>query len=485
MSTLDELERELGSALRATLDEMITGPDDPDTAETSPEPRRAPVMPGTERAAHRQRRRAWVAAAAASIAVVTIGAMAWTQRPDSSVQTNTSIETTPTSSASTPLPSDTTLPTETPFRSSPSSDVALSWTPSDDTGSLARSTVTGIVAGPTGFVATGVGYDDQRNQGRVWFSPDGLTWQEPALDVFDTLVVSNPIATSTAFYVAAATNTDRTSDDEGEAQLTLPDAYLYRSEDGFTWQRWGESLGELPLIAAAGDGVLRYTRPNSDRDPRDPVERPKWWSADGSSWSRAAFEGDDVGSVGLLIDEFDAIAVAGTTYVAGYLHTDQGGEFGFWSSADGLAWERLPEPPGPGQFVSAAGAPLLVGGPVSGTYRYDPDLRTWENVVSDGSSPAVASVEGVGDLLVAATAADSGSLTVWTSPNANLDWQPDPNSTVQPDRDRVIVDAPLVAASGDRVVVAANLSSRSNAGAPTQTVNSVIVQVGVLEASPS
>lgn len=99
MSTLDELERELGPALRATLGEMISGPDDdPVTTGEPSEPRQPLLTPGTGRTAHRQHRRAWVAAAAAAIAVATVGALAWTQRPGSIVQTDTPDPTVPTTS---------------------------------------------------------------------------------------------------------------------------------------------------------------------------------------------------------------------------------------------------------------------------------------------------------------------------------------------------------------------------------------------------
>ena len=467
MSTLQELERQLGPQIRIAIEEMLAGPD------TQPDVDRREVAAADVRrlgqvsihsvtGVEATRRRRGLAAVVAAIAVFGPLALIWTRGSDTSLQTDSG------PSTAGPEHDVATAPTDGSVPVAPGGE--LSWVQSSDVGSLGRSSVTGIVAGPGGFVATGMGFDGQRNQGRVWFSTDGLSWTEPALDLFDALVVSRPVATSTAFYVAAATNADRTPQDEGEGQPSLADAFLYRSVDGVSWERWGAPLGELPVgLAGVGDGLLR-TAWSPDRDELVP-----WWSADGASWSRAQFSDE---RVGLPLDR-NAVTVDGIHYVGGRRSTARQAGLDIWSSRDGSIWERLPSPPAEGALTAAAGDLVLVTDPpAQATYRYDLARQQWIEVASgnDGAPSTPATPVPVGDLLVAPTVAADGSMTVWTTSTTDIAWRPEPASTIQPDS--VAGGQPqsvAVAASPDRVVIASTTPS-----VPVETV----IQVGTA-AQPS
>ncbi|MTA14118.1 MAG: hypothetical protein F2534_16080, partial [Actinobacteria bacterium] len=137
-----------------------------------------------------------------------------------------------------------------------------------DAGSMARSQVTKAIAGPVGFVAIGMGFDDGANQGRVWFSVDGSIWEEPALGVFDTLAVWGVAATSEAYFVLASPNPDR---------VAAGDPELYRSTDGRSWLPVEADLPRDPQIGSAAGGLVM-----TGGEPGQLVLR---WSADGESWA--------------------------------------------------------------------------------------------------------------------------------------------------------------------------------------------------------
>jgi hypothetical protein len=482
MSTLDELERELGPALRRTLGSMVAGPD-ADAPHDGRDVAPGEVLDVTVRPAHRGGggRRPWfIGVAAAAIAVFGIAAVALTRSPQSATDVDRVTPTTPRNSVDSSVPADDATSTLNETR--------LAWVLAPEVGSLARSDVYGVVAGPAGFVATGVGYDDQANQGRVWFSPDGLSWQEPAFDLFDALVVSRPVATSTAFFVVAASNTDRTPADEGEGEGPLPDARLYRSVDGVAWEPWGESLGELPMLASAGDGLLRFAMFG---------DRTLWWSGDGLTWSRADFA-DGSGDGGAFFPNFGPVMTFdGSHYFNGYRQ----GEFAVWVSDDGRTWRLVSSPPATGVIAAAGDRLILIADidPLScndavarvaqddpititndapsncrrtrTTYRYDSTAQSWQEVAADGPGlpPVAPNVTNVGDLLVATVIEPGGSMTAWTSLSIDIAWRPEPSSTLdfvecplepiplpQGGSCGTSGNAPAVAASAERVVIASS-----------------------------
>jgi len=320
-------------------------------------------------------------------------------------------------------------------------DDEIAWTTPVELGSVARSQVAGIVSGPGGFVATGMGFDDSRNQGRVWFTTDGENWVEPAFELFDTKTVGLPAATSTAFYVMAATNTDRTSANEGEDQPYVENAQLYRSTDGLDWEPWGEPMGDFVDLAATGDTLLRSSGAGLE------------WSVDGLDWSAAAIESDN---------ELEAMQLGGAPLVAGtpsFLHGFDGGVFTIWTSSDGRSWTKLPTPPAWGFVVSQPQGTLLFSNTTSDEcqddvvtgdpgedmvdqqwscssrlemYLLENGAPTWTQIdePGPGPTPSYVPIYSLGNTLVAAVTAPDKALTVWTSPIAGYDWVALPATTL-------------------------------------------------------
>ncbi len=311
----------------------------------------------------------------------------------------------------------------------------ISWTMPVELGSVARSEVSDIVAGPGGFVATGLGFDNGQNQGRVWFTVDGQLWEEPAFELFDTKLVGPVAATADAFYVVAITNADRTPEDEGEANPTVGDSQLYRSADGRNWEPWGEPIQRPYDIAATADTLLRTAVSGFE------------WSPDGLEWSEVSLEssGDVVGQIssGPLV-----------TGDPNYLHGFDDGSFTIWTSTDGRSWSKLPEPPTMGFVVAHPDGPLLFSntdtdlclddlaaspveivdladqqwacGSPTEMHQLDEDTSTWIalNQSGPGPTPSYTPIVRLGEDLVAAVTEPSKALTVWTAPISTLQWQP-------------------------------------------------------------
>lgn len=251
--------------------------------------------------------------------------------------------TTSTSSQTATSTATSTVTSVPPSASTPAPSTPLSWQRAANTGSLGRSQVSGITAGPGGFVATGMGFDDGRNQGRVWFSTDGTTWGEPALDVFDAKAVSAPAATSEAFYVVAQTNQDRLPNSH-EGDPSVPDAQLYRSVGGRSWSPIGSSLGNLPQLGAAGDTLLRV---DNSRDLS--------WSVDGLTWTPATFPASPPDLVSL--GDGNGLPPGPGPW---YLYGIRNGNPALWRSDDAHTWTEIPAPPGGGRPVIAAGGLVSV-----------------------------------------------------------------------------------------------------------------------------
>lgn len=379
----------------------------------------------------------------------------------------------------------TTLPSTT---ATSTSALSLAWQQAVDTGSLGRSQANGITAGPGGFVATGMGFDDGRNQGRVWFSPDGLTWEEPALDVFDAKYVGAPAATSEAFYVVASTNPDRLPNAGGEDPAPN-DAQIYRSVDGRTWEPWGSVLGSA-TIAAAGNTLLRLD-----------ASSQLFWSSDGLTWTPATVPADPA-----FVSLGDGNAFApgpGPWYLVG---ARDGGPV-LWQSDDARTWTELPAPPSGGLPVLTAGglvnlfnadeqrcndqAVIAFGAPPHDptesaqrldaqwqcaarltAVRLDPSSDTWVTVPEPGPGPTpiFTRLARVGDVLVAPIIGPDRTLTIWTADQSSLNWQPDASTTISLGDNTGSPQPALIAASEERVVVIGPATADSTGHETRETV---------------
>lgn len=307
----------------------------------------------------------------------------------------------------------------------------ITWERTTDIGSIARSQVTQAVAGPAGFVAVGMGFDDGRNQGRVWYSTDGHSWEEPALDLFDAKVIDTVAATSDAYFVVAYTNTDRLGLGEG---ANPADAQLFRSIDGRNWEPWGDPWGEAQVIGGVGGALLRSPSQSGSLE----------WSADGITWTAAEFPDSGVdGSYfnlrGGLAYTADAIYLTGST-------TDPSDEFSFavWSSDDnGRSWHQLTAPPGLGTIATVPDGVVMIINPSDpdcaavttspdaqwtctmrpAVYRYDTRTATWAlNPNQPGETVSGLPVARLNNTLVVALIEPSKALTIWTAPVDSLEW---------------------------------------------------------------
>lgn len=415
----------------------------------------------------------WLAVAAVALLLAGVGSLLLTSRRDESADRDLV---------------GAPGPTEPPSAADPARD-EITWQRADDVGSIERSAVDSIVANSHGFVAIGMGFDDGRNQGRVWHSPDGVTWAEPAFDMFDAKTVLGATASDDAFYVLAATNADRTPDQEGEGTVHLPDVQIYRSTDGIEWSPWGEPNVATMNIAAAGDVVLRQTQTEADR-----IE----WSTDGEAWSASEFpEGDDVVLLGLgmLVSDADPTLIdSGVIYLPGFVGDVSDDGFVIWASTDhGRSWHRLPAPPTGGAVVDVPGG-VIVGynpdeevcmqgddGTTEGSQskdpiardraltdsswtcaahlrmlRYDTAANTWTSIaaVGPGPTPRMTPMRRVGNTLVIPILEPGKALTVWTASLDATDWEADPTTTLAFGNDAGTPSTVAVAASDDRIVIA-------------------------------
>lgn len=327
----------------------------------------------------------------------------------------------------------------------PAATATFQWNVVIPESSIARSSVHGIVVGPTGFVATGMGFDGRQNQGRVWFTVDGVTWDEPAFDLFDDKVMGMPAATSDAFYVVATTNSDRSDENSNR------DAHLYRSVDGRQWTPVGDSWNELPGgsdIGTAGDVLLRTNGLGA-------LET----SVDGVEWTPTTF-GGSAPILGPIIEPNTGIAAGNRHYLRGF----EADVFQIWESTNGTDWTPLPTPPTAGVIAELDGVLTIMSFPraeecLSNRMRpldeeldwevHDEQLWTCESNMTvhqfsaaeqawslitaggPGPSPQIPRLSGLGDIAVAAVLDREQTLTAWTSPAPGRDWQPVPETRVR------------------------------------------------------
>lgn len=354
----------------------------------------------------------------------------------------------------------------------------VSWQQAVDTGSLARSQVWGVVSGPGGFVATGMGFDDGKNQGRVWFSPDGLSWVEPALEVFDAEAVGYPAATRDAFFVVAQSNTDRLGLGEGAAAPN--DAQLFRSVDGQRWEPWGDPWGAGGSLASTSDVLLRQQ-----------PDRPLEWSPDGLTWAPTSLGAETNNGLFLDLGHEGVIHGEGATYLRG----EDGQEFVIWSSTDGQLWEALPAPPAGGSVASVPDGLIVISDPreqecndiasslfdagqtTSGgqvdvealdeamrsqwecatqpdIYRFDETTRVWTPSTSHpGETPQVPAVVRLANTLVAALIEPDKAMTAWTAAADSLTWVEQPATRLTFGDNAGSPGTAIAAASAKRAVI--------------------------------
>lgn len=359
----------------------------------------------------------------------------------------------------------------------------IDWHRATDLGSLARSQVSMVAAGARGFVATGVGFDDQMNQGRVWFSADGLVWEEPAPELFASKVVFWAAATAEGFYALARSNDDRLGLPEGAPQRV--DTRLYRSVDGRTWEEWGAPWGANGAFASA-NGVLLRQRYSTDQDHRDgggpgALE----WSADGLAWHAAEFP--DGAVAGVYFDLHDNLVSAddGAAYLGGTRVRQPVRDI--WWSADGVTWHEIADPPENGPLVAVPNGLLLASNPgadaclgaadpplapapraaeqsrarscarTPDVHRFVRGADTWEAAPGVPVETLVhPPLVVVGATVIAVVSGPDDDLAVWTAASESLDWQLQTGVGLEHLGGIASAQPALVASNGERAVVIVN-----------------------------
>lgn len=410
------------------------------------------------RRSHRSRSRVPLVAAV-SVAVLGVAAIALMDNADPSV--GEPAPTGPLATVGGPIasvppgatptsPPPTPTPTSPPPTWPPADEIA--WTRATDTRSIARSQVSRVAFGPAGFVAIGMGFDEGKNQGRVWHSADGITWDEPAFELFESRSVMSVAATADSYFVLAGTNPDRLG--LGEAGVS-PDVRLYRSTDGRSWEPWGDLWGESGGMTSAGGVLLRSPEIGS-------LE----WSADGLDWAAATFT-DVPPQNGFFDMEPGGVAHGdGIAFLRGF----DAERFVVWSSTDGRTWDRLPSPPAGGSMAIVPGGVVVISNPRErecgalaerwscaappGVHRYDTATGAWvTGVNSPGETPAVPSVARLANSLVVPLIEPAKALTIWTAPVDVLEWT-EQRSTRLPYGDNVgSPGLAVIGTSGDTAVV--------------------------------
>lgn len=339
-----------------------------------------------------RRGRSMVFAAAAVVAIALVGVAVFTRDRGASVAG-------PSGSAST-----TAAPTTAPPATSSTATTApaapppeIDWQMVRPEGSIASSGVEAVVSGPNGFVATGMGLEDGKNWGRVWHSTDGVTWTEPAVDVFGARWVGTPIATSTGYFVIAWPNTDRADAPVGVS--------LFHSIDGENWQSIAPADG-LQLLGVAGDRLVAMwtgapaTSSGGTIDPATTAPSPTTElrvSLDGVEWVPAVFEDGtpQFATYGWTV------SAGGRSYLNGFANAD---DLAVWESENGLEWHRLPALPDVGILSTLGDAPAIIANPRMEECSSELTLPT----ISDGQFE-----EGAFDDYFSAMWECGGLATIW------------------------------------------------------------------------
>jgi hypothetical protein len=228
-----------------------------------------------------------------------------------------------------------------------------------DPGSLPRSSfswLSGVFAGPDGFIVVGSDRDERgRFPNFVWYSDDGETWTETDLSIPDQGVAVT--ATEVGWAVLgleypelepADVGEVRTSSDELDWIDSTSQVRVWTSPDGLDWTEQetdssppGRALvtyvGTAPLTVL-GDAWLLVLNGAADDDPA-PVSPTVWMSTDaGRSWSEHSIW-DDPGREGFAVH--DTAVTESRLLVAGYQDKPEaaGVEFVHHTS-DGINWEH-------------------------------------------------------------------------------------------------------------------------------------------------
>ena len=208
-----------------------------------------------------------------------------TPTPSATASPTASAAPSPTATASAaPTPTPTQEPTSTPTAE------PAGWTEVDDFPTFGANThVTGIASSDGLFVAVGWSRHSGSTTGRVWTSPDGLSWTAQPDDAFTDLSFGAVAYSGGTFYAFASAPTT-----------------VWKSADGASWEQveLPESGGELGTFNAfTGGSVMEATSAGGQVYAAGEAQVHSgdigcncvsaWRSADGTDWTQSIALEDD------------------------------------------------------------------------------------------------------------------------------------------------------------------------------------------------
>jgi hypothetical protein len=209
-----------------------------------------------------------------------------------------------------------------------------------------------VTAGGPGLVAVGSETRGSDSDAAVWVSTDGLTWARVPHDeeIFggNRRQVMNAVAAGGPGLVAVGYDQAEAGTDDAGGRST--DAAVWVSVDGLTWARvphdeavfGGENSRVMTGVVAGGPGLVAvgYDSASQGWSGLD-ANAAVWTSADGIAWARvpnAEMFGDR------LMQMMNAVTVGGPGLVAvGYDGAVNRYDAAVWTSVDGLTWARIPQ----------------------------------------------------------------------------------------------------------------------------------------------
>lgn len=270
----------------------------------------------------------------------------------------------------------------------PVGPAALSWERVDDAGGSlggpGDQAMWRAAAGGPGLVGVGSDSSGGDLDAAVWLSADGREWERvphdeglfggPGNQHMNTIVAGGP------GFVAVGW-------DASGGDL---DAAVWTSVDGVTWERAGGpdagfsgpgeqfinkvTVGGPGLVAVGADGRAGTS------------DAAVWLSSDGAAWERVT--GEALRGPGT--QRLRGIAIgAGTMVAVGFDSGSEGADAAAWFSADGRAWQRVPQAslarPGDDQMAMAVpGGPGFLAAGFAGSDGGDSQAAVWTS--ADGAS---------------------------------------------------------------------------------------------------
>lgn len=301
--------------------------------------------------------------------------------------------------------------------------------------------IVAMTGGGPGLVAVGSDFGGTDSNAAVWISPDGLAWSRVP---HDEAVFGGPGSQSMAAVVAGGPGVVAVGSDDAGGDR---DAAVWTSPDGVVWSRvphdeavfGGAEDQKMTSVAAGGPGLVAVGVDAPGGDWNVAV----WVSSDGVAWSRvphdeAALGGPEGQSVRRVAAWSGGLVAVGQASAAGEYYA------AVWTSADGIAWSRVPHDEavfgGPGTQAAAWVVPFGAGlvavgidGPAGGfdaAVWTSADGVTWSRVTDHGAvfggdgSQMAAAVVAVGGGLVAVGQDElppNVDLAVWVSSDG-LTW---------------------------------------------------------------